>query len=249
MIASFFKSSIKTITPEHLHKKLSYVYNLIKYFGFSRKCPVCSSYLRMFLPHGVIERNDSVCPVCRVKEHHRLAWLYFNKINLFKQKLTILHLAPEPIIRKKLQQIPTLKYFSGDLYHNSDIRLDACMLPIKDASIDFIYCSHVLNMMPYGQDIMAMKEFNRVISSDGWALIQVPIFGEKTIECMPPCTRDKRIEMFEDPDMYRRYGKDFTQRLSHSGLDIEENHFYVTLSEQTRIRYGIKREAFYVCRK
>lgn len=222
----------------------------LRYFGTSRYCPLCGSHLRLFRPHGVIPRPNAVCPVCQSRDRHRLAWLWLTQeTRLLRDSLTFLHLAPEPELARRLAALPNLRYLSGDLVHRARVRLDVTRLPLPDACIDMLYCSHVLNMLP--QDGPAMSELFRVLKPGGLALIQVPQAPAiTTLEASPRSHRDERLALFGDPDMFRRYaGADLSERLQLTGFRVEFIRYLERFSPQDQIRLGLIDEDLVACRR
>ena len=53
---------------------------------------------------------------------------------------------------------------------------DATKLPFSDETFDVVIANHILEHIP--EDIKALKEFNRVLKKDGFAILQVP-YSEK----------------------------------------------------------------------
>ena len=63
--------------------------------------------------------------------------------------------------------------------HLVDIRKK---FPLEDNSIDFIYCSHVLEHFERWQTIEILKECRRVLKVDGWMRIVIPDLDEMISE-------------------------------------------------------------------
>lgn len=250
MTANFVKKALVNAIPHSRRTGARRLWHRIKYFGIRRKCPVCESHLRLFLPHvsGGVSRPDADCPVCGVSERHRLTWLYFRaKTNLFESNLSMLHIAPEPEVSKRLSREPRLKYMTGDIRPGAMMEMDIAQIPLNDASIDVIYCCHVLNMVP--DDLKAMSELCRILSPDGWALLQVPIRDQSTLECLKSSSPDERMKAFGYADMFRIYGPDFKERLEKAGFYVTVDDFFETLTNDDRSRYGLKDEKLVICRK
>ena len=80
------------------------------------ECPICENRINAFLPFGVKPRPNAQCPECKALERHRLVWLYFReRTNLFRDRLKMLHVAPEPQFAKLLGRLSNLDYLSADL--------------------------------------------------------------------------------------------------------------------------------------
>ena len=86
------------------------------YVGNQVICSCCNGKFRKFLPYGLNNRPNALCPRCSSLERHRLLWLYYQeKTNLFSSTLKVLHVAPEKIFQHKLKSLPNLDYLSADL--------------------------------------------------------------------------------------------------------------------------------------
>jgi SAM-dependent methyltransferase len=220
----------------------------LRYLGWARYCPLCSSPLRLFFPHGVVPRPNAVCPVCHSRDRHRLAWLYLKQV-LAEPPFPkdFLHLAPEPQLARRLAALPKLHYRAGGLGPPPLEWMDITQLPLPAGSQDFIYCSHVLNMLP--SDRVAMLELRRVLRPSGCALLQVPVQRDAhTVELAASASEAERLAAFGDPGMYRRYGADLRLRLKAAGFTVDVLPFYQTIPERRRLRLGLINEDLYLCR-
>lgn len=171
----------------------------LRYVGPRRWCPLCRSPLRRFLPHGQPQRADAICPVCDSRDRHRLAWHYLQpRFSCCNIPVDFLHLAPEPELARRLQALPCLRYRAGGLAPPPLEWMDINCLPLADHSIDFLFCSHVLNMLP--NDEPAMGELRRVLRPGGCALLQVPVQRFcPTVEVSPQASEAERLDALEIP--------------------------------------------------
>lgn len=220
----------------------------VRYFGWLRYCPLCRSPLQLFFAHGVVPRPNAVCPVCKSRDRHRLAWLYLRQV-LTEPPFPkdFLHLAPEPQLARRLAALPQLRYRAGGLGSPPLEWMDITALPLPAGSQDFIYCSHVLNMLP--SDREAMTELRRVLRLAGCALLQVPVQrGANTVELAASASEAERLAAFGDPGMYRRYGSDLRSRLEAAGFKVEVLPLYQMIPERQRRRLGLIDEDLYLCR-
>ncbi len=218
-----------------------------RYAGLARYCPLCRSHVRLFHPHGVVRRPNAVCPVCLSRDRHRLAWLWLReKSALGKAPMRLLHVAPEAVVAKRLQAMPNLHYISGDIVHHAHLRMDVCKLPFADASFDFVYCSHVLNMVP--DDRPAIAELLRILRPGAVVLLQVPIAQhEKTIELSPQSSKPERLAALGDPDMYRRYGlSELAQRMRCAGFEAEAVAWFQNFEPRQQRRLGLIDEPLHI---
>ncbi|MBW7957117.1 MAG: methyltransferase domain-containing protein [Deltaproteobacteria bacterium] len=218
-----------------------------KYF----ECPVCGKQSESFLPFGIKQRPNAQCPVCRSLERHRLIWLYFKeKTNIFTDKMKILHIAPEGQIYKMLKALPNLEYISGDLMPGKAmVQMDITDIKYPDNAFDVIYASHVLEHIP--DDRKAMRELHRVLKPSGWAILQVPISGDRTLEDPNIVTPEDRERAFGQGDHVRRYGFDgvYKARLEEAGFNVHVDSFVNTLSSEDVDRYGLINEDIYYVTK
>ena len=217
-----------------------------------KKCLLCEEKFETFLPYGVKPRPNARCPKCGSLERHRLIWLYFReKTNLFKDNLKVLHVAPEHHVAKLLKTLPNIEYLSAGLDHPSVMmEMDLTNIPCPDNSFDVILASHVLEHIP--DDIKAMRELFRILRPGGWAILQVPIWGEKTIEDPSINTPEAREREYGQHDHVRRYGFDgiFRQRLEDSGFTVNVDPYVKTFDSEKVNQYGLMAdEDIYYCKK
>lgn len=129
----------------------------------------------------------------------------------------MLHVAPERTFARKLGSVAGLDYLTADLVDpDAMVRLDVTDIPYPADSFDVICCSHVLEHVP--DDRRAMREFFRVLAPGGWAVLNVPISADRTVEdpsVVDPAERERR---FGQRDHVRRYGPDYRQRLQEAGF-------------------------------
>lgn len=192
------------------------------YRGTGRFCPVCEGTSRRFARYGAIPRNDALCMRCNSLERHRLLWLYLNrKTDLFDGKpKQVLHVAPEPCLEGKFRQRLGAGYTTADLFNpRAMVRMDIMDIRFPDASFDVIYCSHVLEHV--ADDRKAIREFRRVLKRDGWAILLVPVLGEKTFEDPSIVDPEERVRAYGQEDHVRLYGPDYVDRLRDAGFTVE----------------------------
>lgn len=180
-------------------------------------CPLCGWTGFQFTAGkpGPFFRFDARCPSCWSAERHRLAYVLL-KDSLPAKIDKILHFAPEPEIQKWLQGSCT-EYHTADLMDPRVMhKVDIQDMPFEDDTYDLIWCSHVLEHVP--DDRRALSEIRRILAPNGIAVIQVPLWGFKTIEGdLPP---SERLRVYYQEDHLRRYGQDILERLSMDGLSV-----------------------------
>ena len=215
-------------------------------------CPICGSVPEKFLPFGLRPRPNALCPACGSLERHRLIWLYFkNKTNLFHDRLKVLHVAPETVISRKLKDLPNLDYLSADISMESAmVKMDITDIACPDDAFDVIYASHVLEHIP--DDLKAMSELRRVLKPSGWAILQVPIYGDRTLEDPSATSPEERERLFGQKDHVRRYGHDgvYKTRLEKAGFIVHVDNYVRSLGQDVVSMYGLTSgEDIYFCTK
>lgn len=212
---------IRALVPHPLRRRARDLYPYLRYAGFRVRCPCCGGLFRKFLPGGRDNRPDAACPGCGCLERHRLLWLYLQSRRLLAASpLAMLHLAPERIIRRRLEALSNIRYVSADLDSPlARIKADITSLPFRDGTFDCVLCNHVLEHIP--DDAAAMRELYRVLKPGGWGIFQVPIdlsrdtFEDPTIE-----DPKARTELFGQEDHVRIYGRDYPLRLGRVGFTV-----------------------------
>jgi SAM-dependent methyltransferase len=187
------------------------------------KCPICG-YSGLFADHSVganIKRKYAFCPRCGAAERHRLQSKVLDVIlpEFAATSKSALHFAPETFFVNALKG-SFGSYKTSDLFRNdTDIRADICDLPLPDASVDFVYASHVLEHVP--DDRRAIAEIYRILRPGGIAILPVPIYStgnrssDHTVEYGRPRKEeeghvrapgldyfDRYLEVFEDVRIY-----------------------------------------------
>ena len=212
-------------------------------FGiFPRECPVCGFHGKFF-GMGLPQALDSVCPKCTAGSRQRFALLTMRNRNLFSGAI-VLHIAPELLIAKWVQNERARSYLSGDLSNEADVVLNIEAMNLDDASFDGIICMRVLEHV---NDDLALSEMRRVLKPGGLAFIMVPVVEgwDETYENPDVSSRSERLLHFGQEDHVRYYGRDVRDRLKRY-FHVEE----VTASEPNVSRYGLLRgEKIFLCTK
>lgn len=224
------------------------------YSGTNVTCPICTKSFREFLPYGRIKsRPNALCPSCMSLERHRLIWLYLEqRTNFFKEKLDILHVAPEACFIKRMEKIHGDRYVTADIESPlAKVKMDIHEIPFNGDVFDIVLCNHVLEHVR--DDIQAMREIYRVLKPGGFAILQVPLFGpmhDKTFEDPSITDIREREKLFGQDDHVRKYGRDYPQRIQQAGLQAIEDGFVNELNEDIRKEHGLmKGEILYIGRK
>jgi SAM-dependent methyltransferase len=160
-------------------------------------CCICNTHIDSFIPAESFKKSEFIkqfeligsdiqnffCSSCRCFDRERHLMLYFHALDLFEQcrDKSILHIAPERNILKKLLQF-TNKIIVGDFYPEqyekeyNVMKMDVTEINLPDKSIDMVIANHVLEHIPdYPK---ALAEIFRVVKDDGCAILQTP-FTEK----------------------------------------------------------------------
>ncbi|WP_248581236.1 class I SAM-dependent methyltransferase [Nocardioides sp. InS609-2] len=189
-----------------------------------RYCPACGNvvWLRNFRP-GPNGRPHASCPRCKSLERHRfLAVLISSLKPAIGTVEVLLDVAPSPQTTEILASLRPGRRISLDLGLDGrrvDVLASLTDLPLGDASVDLVFCYHVLEHIP--DDRAAMREIARVLTPEGLALVQVPIrFGTVTDEDADT-TPEERKKRFGQRDHVRWYGDDFEDRLHEAGLTFQ----------------------------
>jgi hypothetical protein len=222
-------------------------------------CPCCGKHFVAFWHFGKPVRFNVLCPSCNSLERHRLLWLFmFEEKQLITTGIKLLHIAPEKgffLKFKSLTREKRMQYFPADKFVRSYPRgtknIDILNITYPDNFFDAILCCHVLEHVD--NDIQAMKEFYRVLKSDGWAILQVPINYNRneTFEDSSIITPEERERYFGQNDHLRLYGRDYPQRLTQTGFKVECIDFCSTFSKEDQKRLGLDKNdgIIYFCKK
>jgi len=262
------KQEIKRLVPTSLYERYwyyrRYPHKLIYpiYLGWRYECPMCGGRFRKLVPRGlkfpVIAEKQIIgggyrlnahCPRCDCFDRERLIFLYLVRCSDFlKRPVRLLHISPEAQLERFLRSQANITYLSADLGPSRvDLRLDVTKIPIRDASIDLIICSHVLEHVP--EDRRAMSEMMRVLKPGGAAILQVPISlrQETTDEDPRVVEPHDREQRFGQADHVRLYGRDYGARLTGAGFRVEPFSFSRAFGDAERQRYALlEHEELYV---
>lgn len=238
------KDSLINFLPGNISRLIKKLYLTIRgyyYIGNAYSCPICNHHFRKMLPGGfdieVIKekniigsglRNNNICPYCQSTDRDRLVFTFLkNKTGIFRQKVKILHISPEPSLYNILKKYKNIIYVTGTkysegIYYHKDINsIDLLQLPYSDGEFDMVLCNHVLEHII--DDGKAMSEIFRVLTNKGTAILQVPISNqlENTYEDNSITSTKLREEHFGQFDHVRIYGKDYANRLENAGFKVQ----------------------------
>lgn len=225
---------------------------LQSYYVKDKFCPICEKSSKQFKTFGLIPRKDAQCPICGSLERHRLVFLFLQqRTNFFKcSTKKMLHIAPEKCFNSIFSKNLGNNYLTADLLDTTAMeKMDICNINYPDNSFDIIYCSHVLEHVP--DDQQAMKEFCRVLKTDGWAILNVPITCQKTLENKSIVDPKERLKVFGQKDHVRRYGPDYIDRLRNAGFTVQKFKTNDLVKEREAVRMGLNqaRGEIFFCTK
>lgn len=252
-----FKFILNTI-PRPILIRLSYVIRPILAFllkGNTFTDPIDGKSFRMFLPYGYgNQRNNVLSPSTLSLERHRLLWLYLQNETAFftsKEKIKVLHFAPEQAFYKVFRHQKNLNYTTTDLLSPlADVKADICNLPFQDNQYDVILCNHVLEHIP--NDTKAMQELYRVLKPGGMAILQIPqdLHREITFFDDTITNQKERAKIFGQYDHVRIYGRDYFNKLRSIGFTVDEFDYTSKLTPDLAQKYCLaKGEIIPVCFK
>jgi SAM-dependent methyltransferase len=205
------------------------------------ECPLCGWRFRRLRAFGRVRRADALCPRCGSLERTRLLWLYLEReTDVGVRPQSLLHIAPEPAISRRLRRIPTLAYVTGDLERSDvDMKLDITDLPLESERFDALICSHVLEHVP--DDRRAIAELHRVLRPGGIAWMMVPVEGGRGSTFEDPTVTDpaERLRLFNQSDHVRVYGTDFPERLRAAGFEVSAIDYAKRLDPAVVARHAL----------
>lgn len=147
------------------------------------------------------------------------------------RKLKVLHFAPEKILTSIFKSYNNVEYLSVDIDPQKAMaKEDITNLSFEDNSFDIIFCSHVLEHIE--DDSKAIKELNRILKPNGFAILQVSVKDEfngrkivKTFEDFTITDPKERERIFGQYDHVRIYGRDYRDRLENGGFKVKIDEF------------------------
>lgn len=254
---SVFKTILNTIPRPYLIKASYLVRPFISWWlkGDTYTDPIDERSFKKFLPYGYgNQRENALSPSTLSLERHRLLWLFLQEETSFftsKEKLNVLHIAPEQCFLKRFRKQQNLDYITSDLESPiADVKADICDLPFDDASFDVVFCNHVLEHIP--DDTKAIQELYRVLKPGGFGIFQVPqdINRIKTFEDDSITDPKERAEIFGQYDHVRIYGLDYFEKLRSAGFKVDEIDYTKKIAPELVERFALmKGEILPVCYK
>jgi predicted SAM-dependent methyltransferase len=165
----------------------------------------------------------------------------------------MLYVAPMRELETKFKWIRGLDCLTADLNDpKAMVKMDITNIQYPDNSFDIIICSHVLEHV--SEDRKAISELRRVLKSDGWLTLMVPITVEKTFEDPSVTDSAERERLFGQHDHVRKYGPDIHKRLEECGFVTKVYHLCDLFNDKEILRLGLKyidqkKIPIYYCKK
>lgn len=190
------------------------------------------------------------CEVCGASDRERIYALFFDRE--WRTGGTVLEIAPQPALTRRLQQLPGTTVRTADLYnlHAQDLVDITDMAIYSDGQFDAFVCSHVLEHVP--DDLRAMRELYRVLRPGKWGIVMVPISLSAQSTHEDPSITDPalRWKYFGQADHVRLYAKaDWISRLQSVGFQVDQIKAETFGADQCH-RMGIaSASVLYVARK
>ncbi|MFO7608399.1 MAG: class I SAM-dependent methyltransferase [Candidatus Krumholzibacteriia bacterium] len=189
-----------------------------------RECPVCrwrGHRFRNFLSADEVIRH-CICPSCGSFDRHRQLVL-----GVRSELRRLGHASPEVIVgfslstamRYVLEHEGLARCFRSDIDAQEkrfapDFTADLRQAPLRDASVDWIFCSHVLEHIAELE--LCVDEILRILRPGGTAWIQVP--------CEPGLAHSRRIPI--DPHRAHahawQFAPDFPHLIARPGWTVTE---------------------------
>src|ERR1017187_3334346 len=267
------KQHLKRLIPKSVRLWRYTLYDMARYYpellfslGSGIECPFCGGHFRRLRPAGfaypiLVEnrvvgatpRPNVVCPRCKSHDRERLLYLFIkNETRLLEEGGRVLHVAPEPQMRKALVRCGRVSYLSADLdATDAMVPADLLNMPFRDDWFDAVICNHVLEHVD--DDRQGMREIRRVLKPGGWAILQVPIALALTRTIEDPSVKDEseRIRGFGQRDHLRMYSpEDYPEGARESGFEVSIIPYAQKLGKELVARHALAgEEIIYFCGK
>lgn len=156
------------------------------------ECPCCGWRGRAFLSLdcGRFTVPQVACPHCHAHERHRFLHLYLDRRppEFLRESDTILHFAPEPDLRRRIDAAGGARCISTDyakgVYSEILRRVpgpsfvsDIHHLPLAERCVDGLFCLHVLEHV--ADDREAIANLYHVLRAGGEAVLMVPFMMDQ----------------------------------------------------------------------
>lgn len=217
----------------------------------ARECPVCGwrgRSFRNFLSGDEVIRH-CICPGCGAFDRQRLLVLGVRDELKTRGRTpaVIVGFSLSPALRFLLEHEGLARCFRSDIDASDprfapDLAADLRRTPLRSASVDWVFCSHVLEHIAELE--LCLDEIERILVPGGTAWLQVPL--------EPGLAHSRRIPI----DRYRahahawQFAPDFGLLLERPGWQVTEVIARDAVPAASRVRYGIDPdERYWVVRK
>jgi SAM-dependent methyltransferase len=253
---SVLRRFARSLVPGRLRPGLFGAARALRHRGDAVHCPCCDGHFDSFIPHRGVAPGR--CPRCGSLERHRLLIGYLRECtDLFVARLSVLHIAPEYYLQRRLRPAANLTYRSADLDSPLAMdRVDLLDMPYPAGSFDVVICNHVLEHVP--DDRLALSEIHRVLRPHGRAILTSPVDDTlaETLEDSTVTSPEERHLVFGQSDHLRRYGRDFAERVAASGFAVATVSYIDQVDPREVVRCGLRRESdlfpnddIFICRR
>lgn len=141
-------------------------------------CPICMWKGEKFLAKN--GRENVLCPKCGSFERHRHQYFVSTIAGVFNG------LSEKHVLHVGAKQCETTILKNAGMYVTLDLRPfrgtvvgDLTRTPFRDHTFDLVWASHVLEHIHHVDQ--AIREIYRILRPSGVALLDVPMYGAKTI--------------------------------------------------------------------
>lgn len=209
------------------------------------------SHLSELLDHIGSDVDNFSCPHCASTDRERHLKLYCTALDVMKRNARILHFAPEWNFVSHIAQFDPQVHVFADLYANDPRfeKINIEKIPYSDGSFDYVIANHVMEHV--ADPDAALLEINRVLTADGFAILQTPYSGmlHKTLEDPGIDTDKLRLEFYGQEDHVRLFGQDIFERFS-AHLDPAVVSHPSLFDSSVSATFGVNpREPFFLFRK
>ncbi|TNE65400.1 MAG: methyltransferase domain-containing protein [Alphaproteobacteria bacterium] len=179
---------------------------------FNVFCPLCGG--QEFSDFN--GRQAARCRNCGAMERTRLLFSILNREGVLRRDISVLHLAPEPGLAKRLRDLVS-RYVPADInisqyqhFLPEVQRVDLCSFdPTTLGKFDLIIHNHVIEHLPCDLDTV-FKKLSSMLNANGRMYFSAPIRGSLlTAENYDPALTDQdRHRLFGQHDHVRIFGSD-----------------------------------------
>lgn len=149
----------------------------------------------------------------------------------------VLHFSPSRSLYRAFKKVDSVNYFSSDFENDfvADYTIDIREIGFKDAYFNTILCYHILEHIE--EDVKAMEELYRVLSSNGKCYLQTPFKSGEIYEDGSIVTELERLKAFGQQDHVRIYSVEgLKECLEQVGFKVSTKTF-ITQSEDLYAGY------------